>query len=140
MAIPSYDGPKEGSSATSKLLPLNGHLNFSSLIMACLLSYYEFGSTTFTLKAAMDGIPMVVTIACGFMKCKLWATLYNLLSNPPQLLLVHIPSPLMYFHIEILEFWLIFALLPSMPLAFDSNQVTSFHEGRIHLAFPLLIF
>ncbi len=54
--------------------------------------------------------------------------------------MVHIPFPLPYFHIEILESWFFFALLPSMPLALDSSQVTSFHEGRIHLALCLLIF
>jgi hypothetical protein len=88
----------------------------------------------------MDAIPTVVTIVGGFMKCKLCATLWNPPSNPPQLLMVHISSPLLYFHIEILESWFVFILLPSMPLALDSSQVTSLHEGRIHPALPMLIF
>ncbi len=43
MAIPSSDGPKEGSYATSELLSLNSCLSFSSFFKVYLLSYFEFG-------------------------------------------------------------------------------------------------
>jgi hypothetical protein len=57
MAIPSFDGPREGNSATSKLLPLDGHLSFSSLLKACLLSYSESSSTTSNSKQLQMKLP-----------------------------------------------------------------------------------
>jgi hypothetical protein len=41
MAIPSYDNPMEGSFTTFELLPLNSCLSFSSLLKACLFSYFK---------------------------------------------------------------------------------------------------
>jgi hypothetical protein len=50
MAIPSSDGPRDGSSTTSTFLPLNTHFSFSSLFKACLLSYSKSGYITSTSK------------------------------------------------------------------------------------------
>jgi hypothetical protein len=50
MVIPSSDGPRDGSSTTFALLPLDNHLSFSSLFEAYLLSYSKFGSITSTSK------------------------------------------------------------------------------------------
>lgn len=93
MAISPFDDPRKCSSVISKLLPLNSHLSFSSLLnIVYLLSYSKFGFTT-TSKATTNGIPMVVTIVWGFMKCKLQVALYNFPCNPPWLpSLVEIPS------------------------------------------------
>ncbi len=71
MAIPSFEGPNEGSSTTFELLPLDGRLSFSSFLKACLLSYCEFGFIASTLKATTNGTSMVVTVVWGLMKCKL---------------------------------------------------------------------
>jgi hypothetical protein len=57
--------------------------------------------------------------------------------------MVHISSPLLYFHLEILKFWYAFALLPSMPPTFENNYVTSILEGKIQLKnnyFHFIIF
>lgn len=50
MAIPSSNVPRDGSSTTFVLLPLNNHLSFLSLFKACLLSYSESGSIASTSK------------------------------------------------------------------------------------------
>ncbi len=72
MVISSFDDPRRSSSATSKLLPLDGHLSFSNLFKTIyLLSYSEFSSIASTSKATTNGIPMVVTIVWVLMKCKL---------------------------------------------------------------------
>lgn len=75
MGIPSYDGRKEGNFATFELVPLNGHLSYSSLFKVCFLSYSKFGSTTSTSKVATNSTPMVVTVVWGFVKCKFRAAL-----------------------------------------------------------------
>jgi hypothetical protein len=51
--------------------------------------------------------------------------------------LVHISFPPPFFHFKVLVF---FALLPFMPLAFDSNLVTNLFEGKTHLVYPLSFF
>ncbi len=86
MAIPLFDGAREGSSTTSKLMLL-GHLSFSNLLKARLFSYFEFGFTTSASKGVTNGTPMVIIVVCGLKKCRLRAALLNLPYNPPQLLL-----------------------------------------------------
>lgn len=85
MAISTSNGPREGSFATSKLLPLNSRLNFSNLLMAYFFSYFKSSSTTSTSKVSIDVTPMVVIVVGDFMKCKLWATLWNSPCNLPWL-------------------------------------------------------
>jgi hypothetical protein len=71
MAIPTFDDPKEGSFATSKVLTLNGRLNFSNFFMAYLFSYFKSSFTTCTSKVTTNVTPMVVIVVGDFMKCKL---------------------------------------------------------------------
>ncbi len=70
MANASFDNFREGSFTNSEFLPLDNHLNFSSLFKACFFSYFEFNSTASTSKVTMDGTSVVVTIVWGLMKCK----------------------------------------------------------------------
>ncbi len=111
MVIPSSDSPREGSFATFELPPPNNHLNFLSFHKACLLSYSKFGSTTSTSKTTMDGIPIIVVVMWGFMKCKFWANFWYPSCNPPQLSFGAYIVSSSVLHLEILEFWSIFALL-----------------------------
>jgi len=83
--ILAFNGQREGSFVTFKLLLIDNCLSFSNLLMACLLSYLEFSYITSTSKLAMDGIPMVVTIVGDLMMSKLWADLWNSPCNPPWL-------------------------------------------------------
>ncbi len=77
MAISSYDDPRGSSFTTSKLLPLDDHLSFSSLLKTIyLLSYSKSSSTTSTSKAIIDEIPMVVIIVWGLVKCKLQVAIW----------------------------------------------------------------
>jgi hypothetical protein len=62
MVFPSFEGPSKGSSTTFKLLPLDGHLSFSSFLKAYFFSYCEFGSTASTSKATIEGTSMVVIV------------------------------------------------------------------------------
>ncbi len=106
MAIPSYDSPMEGSFTTFEFLPLDICLSFSSLLKACPFSYLKFNSTTSTSKATIDGIPMVVIVVCCLVKCKLWATLWNLPCNPPWLPFnAYVVSP------SIFSFWIFLVLV-----------------------------
>jgi len=75
VVILSFDGPRENSSTTFELFPLDGHLSFSSLLKAYFISYFEFGSITSTSKVVMDGAPMVITTMWGLVKCKFQAAL-----------------------------------------------------------------
>jgi hypothetical protein len=75
VVIPSFDSPREGIFATSKLMPLDDRLIFSNLLKVYFLSYSEFGFTTSTSKLATNGTPMVVTIVWGLVKCKLQVAL-----------------------------------------------------------------
>jgi hypothetical protein len=70
MAIPSFDSPKEGSSTTFELLPLDNHPSFSSLLKAYFLSYSKSSSTTSASKAVIDGTSIVIIIVWGLTKCK----------------------------------------------------------------------
>jgi hypothetical protein len=86
MAISSSENPRGNSSATSKLLPLNDHLSFSSLLKTVyFFSYFECGFIRSTSKATTNGIPMVVIIVQGLMKCKLQAGLWTSPCSPPRL-------------------------------------------------------
>ncbi len=84
MAISSSDDPRGNSSAISKLLPLDGHLSFSSLLKTIyLLSYSKCGFIASASKATTNGIPMVVIIVWSLVKCKLQVALWTSPWSPP---------------------------------------------------------
>jgi hypothetical protein len=85
MPIPSFDSPREGSSTTFELLPLDDHPSFSSLLKAYLLSYFKSSSTTSASKVVTNGTSMVIIIVWGLTKCKLWPTLWCPSYDLPQL-------------------------------------------------------
>ncbi len=137
MAIPTFDDPKEGSFATSKVLTLNGRLNFSNFFMAYLFSYFKSSFTTCTSKVTTNVTPMVVIVVGDFMKCKLWATLWNSPCNLPWL-----PPYACFVSFLISSFWNFIGLflLCHRPHALENNLVIGLLKGKTHLAFPLLFF
>ncbi len=56
MIVPLFDDPREGSFATSKFMLL-GRLNFSNLLKACFLSYFEFGLLPPPQRQLLMGFP-----------------------------------------------------------------------------------
>jgi hypothetical protein len=71
--------------------------------MAYLHSYSKSSSIISTSKGTTEGTPMVMSIVAYLMKCKLWAVLWDLLATFHKYLLVYLPFPPPYIHIEILE-------------------------------------
>ncbi len=115
-------------------------LIFSSLLIAYLLSYSKFGSTTSTSKAAIEGTPMVVTIVTNLMKCKLHATLWNPSCNPPQLPPCEFIISSSMFSSWNLKVGLFFSIILYVPFALESNQIIGPPQGRIHLVSPCSFF
>jgi hypothetical protein len=85
MAILSFDGPRDGSSTTSALLPLDSHFSFQAFSRPTPFHILNLVLSLPLQKATMDGTPMVVTIIWGFVKCKLQVALWNYPYNPPRL-------------------------------------------------------
>lgn len=84
---------------------------------------------------------MVVIVVCGLMNYKLQVALLNFRRNLPWLPLgEYIVFFFFFFHFENFKFGFVFALLPFVPHALESNQVTSHLEGKIHLVLPLSFF